>query len=47
MAKANVNVTRGKWESTLRNVRAAKKRLTHLESRVRRIERALGLKRLV
>lgn len=32
-------VTRGKWEATLRNIRAMKKRFTTLERRVQRLER--------
>jgi len=36
--KVKAIVTRGKWEATLHNIRAMKKRWTKLEQRVRKLE---------
>lgn len=43
MAKtAAVVVARGRWEATLRNVRAMEKKIDRLTARVARIERRLA-----
>lgn len=37
--KAPRPVTRGRWEATMRNIRAMKKKLTKLDRRIQRLER--------